>query len=370
MTVEQSIKPKRWEQFASFFKVSESAKPNLRDRWKYLLTRKQSANKEQLLEDRVRPEALFGVPLHISTKYASTVVNLGRNGGYLNCLVPIVIAECGAFLKSNGANTKGIFRINGSSRRVSQLQEIFNTGPTFGLDISWEDYTVHDVANLFRRYLNCLPEPVISPHLYFLFRKAYNDHQDNDEVRVIALQSLLPYLPRPNQILLLYLVNLLAYFGEHKETTLMDTGNLATIFQPCILAHPSHTLQPEEYRYSSLIVEDLIHHSNRLKVPPYHGIPLPPQPIIEYDYSQKPTKAKKIEIKQNPLPKPPLNHLVRSLSVGKRKYSRKHGLTRSDSQNFLQKAQEPSDTYQPPSSRNVKRSATLPGKQRKRMVEY
>ncbi|KAK9712147.1 GTPase activating protein (GAP) for Rho1p [Basidiobolus ranarum] len=370
MVVEQRVKQNRWEQFASLFKSSESVKPNLRDRWKILLSRKHTVNKQTPHQERASHEPLFGAPLSTSTKYAATVVNLGRNGGYLNCLVPIVVAECGTYLKKNGIDTKGIFRINGSTKRVGQLQELFNAGPLYGRNASWNGYTVHDVANLLRRYLNCLPEPVISPHLYFLFREAYKTHEENGEMQLQAFQNLLSYLPRPNQSLLLYLMNLLAYFAEHQETTLMDADNLATIFQPCILAHPSHTLQPMEYRYSSLVVRRLIEHSNQLKVPPHHDIPLPLQPVIEYDYSPKIMKEKKIEMfSLNPLPTPPLNQLSRSLSLGKRKYTKKPSLMRSDSQTFLQIVQESSDSYQF-KMMNVKRSATLPGKQRKMTQEY
>ncbi|ORY02719.1 Rho GTPase activation protein [Basidiobolus meristosporus CBS 931.73] len=369
MAVEQRVKPNRWEQFARLFRGSENVKPNLRDRWKEFLSRKNTTNRRVSSEEGGY-EPLFGVSLNASSKYATTVVNIGRHGNYVNCSVPTVVAECGSFLKNNGISTTGVFRINGSAKRVRQLQEIFNTGPLYGRDTSLDDFTVHDVANLLRRYLNCLPEPVISPHLYFLFRKAYDENASNGEMQILVFQNLLSYLPRPNQVLLLYLLNLLGYFAEHQETTLMDVGNLATIFQPSILAHPSHILQPIEYRHSSLVVKSLIELSNHLKIPPYHDIPLPLQPIIEYDYSQKITKERKIEILGlNPLPRPPIDQLSRSLSLGKRKYIRKPNLMRSDSQKFLQKIQESEDSYQLRMV-NVRRSATLPGKQRRLGQEH
>ncbi|ORY02873.1 RhoGAP-domain-containing protein [Basidiobolus meristosporus CBS 931.73] len=367
MTVEQSAKSNRWGQLASLFRGPESAKLTLRDRWKFLLTRKQSpAHKQNLLHERACQETLFGVPLGISIKYASAVVNLGRNGGYLNCLVPIVVAECGGYLKDHAVNTEGIFRVNGSSKRVRQLQDLFNTGPAYGMDIAWEDFSIHDVANLFRRYLNCLPEPVISPHLYLLFRKAYSEHQDSEDAQIMAFQSLLPHLPRPNQILLLYLVNLLAYFAERQETTRMNAGNLATIFQPCVLAHPSHLFRPEEYRYSSLVVEHLIKYSNRLKVPPRHSIPLPPhQSVVEYDYTHKVTKTIPNDMDHRGTSnQPPLSQLRRSLSLGKRRAIRKSSVTVG----ILQNAPESSGSCPMP-AKSITRSVTLPGKHRRRTQE-
>lgn len=84
--------------------------------------------------------------------------------------IPIVVAKCGVYLKSSGLNVEGIFRVAGSSKRIKELQIIFNTPPSFGKKLDWEGFTVHDAASVLRRYLNALPEPLIVLDLYDDFR--------------------------------------------------------------------------------------------------------------------------------------------------------------------------------------------------------
>ncbi|KAK5960965.1 GTPase-activating protein SAC7 PWA37_001487 [Arxiozyma heterogenica] len=113
---------------------------------------------------------VFGVSLSDSLSAASAevivqseLVSFGR--------IPIVVAKCGAFLKSNGLETSGIFRIAGNSKRVKELQYIFSHGPDYGSKFNnWDGYSVHDVASLLRRFLNNLQEPLIPLSLYEDFR--------------------------------------------------------------------------------------------------------------------------------------------------------------------------------------------------------
>lgn len=113
---------------------------------------------------------VFGVSLCDSLSAASAevivqseLVSFGR--------IPIVVAKCGAFLKSNGLETSGIFRIAGNSKRVKELQYIFSHGPDYGSKFNnWDGYSVHDVASLLRRFLNNLQEPLIPLSLYEEFR--------------------------------------------------------------------------------------------------------------------------------------------------------------------------------------------------------
>ena len=69
--------------------------------------------------------------------------------------------------------TEGIFRLSGNAKRIATLQMIFDTrGDDYGLHLNWDDYTVHDASNVMRRFLNYLPEPLISLHYQALFKTA------------------------------------------------------------------------------------------------------------------------------------------------------------------------------------------------------
>lgn len=71
--------------------------------------------------------------------------------------IPIVVAKCGLFLKQKATTVEGVFRISGSTRRMKELQDIFDRPPSYGRDVVWGPWSVHDAASVLRRYLNQMP---------------------------------------------------------------------------------------------------------------------------------------------------------------------------------------------------------------------
>lgn len=271
---------------------------------------------------------VFGVTLAESLSVASAevivqseLVSFGR--------IPIVVAKCGAYLKANGLETSGIFRIAGNGKRVKALQYIFSSPPDYGTKFNdWETYTVHDVASLLRRYLNNLAEPLIPLSLYEQFRNPlrsrprilrhmlthevshpnankannvtvkssrqnYNDDGANDgdiekedakddeekrrrkirhkrrltrDIRaaIKEYEELFVTLSNDTKQLTIYLLDLLSLFARQSQFNLMSGRNLAAIFQPSILSHPQHDMDPKEYELSRLVVEFLIEYSYKL----------------------------------------------------------------------------------------------------------
>ncbi|KAH3674967.1 hypothetical protein WICPIJ_009412 [Wickerhamomyces pijperi] len=280
---------------------------------------------------------IFGVPLQESIAMADSLISVPSddpNDFIRYGKIPLIIGKCGSHLKEKGINKEGIFRVAGSSRRVKELQYIFSTSPDFGRKMSWDGYTVHDAASIFRRYLNNLPEPLVPLDLYDAFREpvssrpriishiqARNDTiekrlkmiqkqrqvaasggdpneiqsspgtDDDDEMGLTpeeiekkrqadakkqkriakeiryALKDyrrLIDGLPTSNKHLLYYLLDMLNMFAEQAKDNLMPARNLAAIFQPSILSHPNHDLNPEEYALSQAVVELLIEYSKRI----------------------------------------------------------------------------------------------------------
>lgn len=68
-------------------------------------------------------------------------------------------------------DVEGIFRVSGSAKRIKELQSLFDSPPSYGKALDWDGFNVHDAANVFRRYINHLPEPIIPYDYYFAFRK-------------------------------------------------------------------------------------------------------------------------------------------------------------------------------------------------------
>lgn len=90
------------------------------------------------------------------------MVGTGVYGTNINSNVPHLSAT----------EVEGTFRVNGSTKRMRDLQAAFETPPRYGKSLDWknEHFTTHDVASVFRRYLTQMPEPVIPHDMYHDFR--------------------------------------------------------------------------------------------------------------------------------------------------------------------------------------------------------
>lgn len=157
---------------------------------------------------------------------------------------------------------------------------IFNSPDRYGKGLDWTGYTVHDAANILRRYLNQLPEPIVPLNFYERFRdplrayqaKAGNNvpHQamENREhaKAVHAYQALIKDLPPLNRQLLLYILDLLAVFASKSDLNRMTAENLAAIFQPGIISHPHHDMAPNEYRLSQDVLIFLIQNQDNFLI--------------------------------------------------------------------------------------------------------
>ncbi|KAF9354869.1 hypothetical protein BGX26_007254 [Mortierella sp. AD094] len=167
---------------------------------------------------------------------------------------------------AKATRTRGIFRVSGSAKRVAELQLIFDTPPHYGSQLDWTGYTIHDASNVLRRYLNHLPDPVITLEYYEKFRDVHRNLTDDDE-KVTAYQGLISKLPPPHSCLLMYLLDLLALFAHHSDENLMDSKNLASVFQPGVLSHPDHSMSPGEYMTSAAVLKFLIDYQSSFTMP-------------------------------------------------------------------------------------------------------
>ncbi|TVY56088.1 Rho-GTPase-activating protein [Lachnellula suecica] len=230
-----------------------------------------------------QPTGIFGVPLRQSITYANVAISLVDPEGksYIYGYVPIVVAKCGVYLKEKATNVEGIFRLSGSEKRIKELKNIFDSPDRYGKGLDWAGYTVHDAANVLRRYLNQLPEPIVPLDLYDRFREPLRGHTmqavgDNEGMQlpdtfdmnkaIITYQRLITELPPLNRQLLLYILDLLAVFASKADENRMNSQNLAAIFQPGMLSHPSHDMAPSEYRLSQDVLIFLIENQDNFLI--------------------------------------------------------------------------------------------------------
>ena len=140
---------------------------------------------------------------------------------------------------------------------------------------------MHDAANVLRRYLNDLPEPVVPLDLYEKFREplrgatrqAVGDAEGPQFVEnfdmdaaIAKYQQLITELPPLNRQLMLYILDLLAVFAAKSDQNRMNAQNLAAIFQPGMLSHPNHAMAPEEYRLNQCVIIFLIENQDNFLI--------------------------------------------------------------------------------------------------------
>ena len=177
--------------------------------------------------------------------------------------------------------TEGIFRLGGNVRRINELEVAFDSPDRYGRGLDWTGYTVHDAANILRRYFNRLPQPIVPLEFYERFRAPLKGHQDEAvrgapasnpeeafdvDLAISTYQQIITQLPPLNRQLLLYILDLLAVFASKAEKNRMDASNLASIFQPGMLNHPDHVMKPSEYSLNQDIVIFLIQQQDNFLV--------------------------------------------------------------------------------------------------------
>ncbi|CZT02434.1 related to Rho GTPase activating protein [Rhynchosporium graminicola] len=259
--------------------ASPPTKQSLKTWWK---TFSKPPPKNQ--EHNVPPSTgIFGVPLRQSITYANVAISLvdAEGRSYIYGYVPIVVAKCGVYLKEKATNVEGIFRLSGSEKRIKELRTIFDSPDRYGKGLDWAGYTVHDAANVLRRYLNQLPEPIVPLDLYDRFRQplkgftkqAVGDADGpqlsedfNVEKAIVTYQHLITELPPLNRQLLLYILDLLAVFASKSDENRMTSANLSAIFQPGMLSHPIHDMEPEQYRLSQDVLIFLIENQDHFLI--------------------------------------------------------------------------------------------------------
>lgn len=139
---------------------------------------------------------------------------------------------------------------------------------------------MHDAANVLRRYLNQLPEPIVPLEFYERFREPLRIYQEQvqgdqqatdaetfDHAKAVeTYQQLIVALPPLNKQLLLYILDLLAVFASKSEQNRMTSANLSAIFQPGMLSHPQHDMAPAEYKLSQDVLIFLIENQDHFLV--------------------------------------------------------------------------------------------------------
>ncbi|XP_026079027.1 rho GTPase-activating protein 22 isoform X1 [Carassius auratus] len=147
-------------------------------------------------------------------------------------LAPLLVEQCVDFIREQGLDEEGLFRMPGQANLVKELQEAFDCGDKPQFDSNTD---VHTVASLLKLYLRELPEPVVPFCKYEDFLTCAQILARDEEEGIQELGKLVMTLPAANYNLLKYICKFLDEVQSHSNENKMGVQNLATVFGPNIL---------------------------------------------------------------------------------------------------------------------------------------
>ncbi|KAJ3182247.1 Rho GTPase-activating protein 6 [Gaertneriomyces sp. JEL0708] len=172
-------------------------------------------------------------PLQLPLPQSLLVTSVAIHPSLPHQRIPTLIYTCTQHLLNHGMQTVGVFRVNGSERRIAALTKVFET-PPYGIDADLTGYSVYDIADMLKRYLRGLGEPLLTGELYREFLKCLEIPEDEFSTRVRAVRLLLLLLPPPFLLVLTTLMDLFNAIITHPETQ-MNAHALGRIFSPVLL---------------------------------------------------------------------------------------------------------------------------------------
>ncbi|XP_061834774.1 unconventional myosin-IXb isoform X2 [Nerophis lumbriciformis] len=147
--------------------------------------------------------------------------------------VPAVVELLLLHLEMNGLYTEGLYRKSGSACRARELHQIMEIDPEAAC---LENYPIHTIAGLLKRWLRELPDPLMTFCLYKDFLHAVELPERSERIR--AVYQKVDDLPLANYSTLERLIFHLVRVANEEDHNKMSPSSLAIVFAPCILRSP------------------------------------------------------------------------------------------------------------------------------------
>ena len=109
--------------------------------------------------------------------------------------IPVIVDKCVKFVYSHGVMTEGIYRLAGGNTKINRLLTAFRSN-AWSVQISREEYSEHDVANVLKRFVRQLSEPLLTDTLRPEFLEAAT--LEVEEERLAKYSNLLTRMPSIN----------------------------------------------------------------------------------------------------------------------------------------------------------------------------
>ncbi|KAL2096598.1 hypothetical protein ACEWY4_008746 [Coilia grayii] len=159
---------------------------------------------------------VFGVPL---------IVHVQRTGQPL----PLSLQQALRYLRSQCLDQVGLFRKSGVKSRIQALRQMNENSPD---DVSYEDQSAYDVADMVKQFFRDLPEPLLTSKLGETFLHIYQ-YVPKDQ-RLQAVQAAIMLMSDENREVLQTLLCFLSDVTSSVEENQMTPKNIAVCLAPSL----------------------------------------------------------------------------------------------------------------------------------------
>ncbi|XP_041732070.2 stAR-related lipid transfer protein 13-like isoform X3 [Coregonus clupeaformis] len=159
---------------------------------------------------------VFGVPL---------IVHVQRSGQPL----PLSLQQALRYLRSQCLDQVGLFRKSGVKSRIQALRQINELSPD---NVSYEDQSAYDVADMVKQFFRDLPEPLLTSKLGETFLHIYQ-YVPKDQ-RLQAVQTAIMLMSDENREVLQMLLCFLSDVTSSVEENQMTPMNIAVCLAPSL----------------------------------------------------------------------------------------------------------------------------------------
>lgn len=147
--------------------------------------------------------------------------------------IPVIVDKCVNFIYAHGCMSEGIYRRSGSNSNVTKLLSLFRQD-SWSVQISRQEYTEYDVANVLKRFFRDLPEPLLTTELHKHLCEA-SAVNCSEEDKLSLYRSKLEQLKPVNYVTVRKLIGHLYFIHQEHEKNLMPVANLAAIWGPTLM---------------------------------------------------------------------------------------------------------------------------------------
>eukprot|EP01135_Chromosphaera_perkinsii_P007591 Nk52_evm47s914 gene=Nk52_evmTU47s914 len=200
-----------------------------------------------------KAQPVFGAPLGTAIR-----MNLQENH------VPFVVVRICEYIRENGMDVEGIFRISGSFRLMKGLKEEFDQKGNADFSKAGD---IMAVGGLLKLYLRELPEPLIQGGIYDSLIQIQKGVTlpINSERYAHDLSTVLHELEPEVFNTLKYICSFLYELTMHNEHNKMGISNLAIVFAPNIFAcDPNQAVAIQNQSFLNGVMEGLIEYNSTI----------------------------------------------------------------------------------------------------------